>query len=149
MHPTKTTAKVLVGMAAWAATGCVSVEAQPGPLPPSVAVTGTEHVKAPQIVEGPAREALEAALPHATPTPRPSRTQGPPAPRTPAAEPAARPTVPDVPGGPGLPDVRQSALPSFRPLPLGRKDLCALGEEYAGVRPDSPLAGFCRDASGH
>ncbi|MFD3997734.1 hypothetical protein [Streptomyces sp. NPDC058583] len=65
MHGTRTTAKILVGAAVAALAGCVSVDTPPpAPVPaPAAETVRPGQDVAPQIVEGPALEALEAALP--------------------------------------------------------------------------------------
>lgn len=60
MQPTKTTAGLLIGLAAWATAGCVPAPAPPppSPSPVSAAPPGGD----PQLRPGPARDALETAL---------------------------------------------------------------------------------------
>ncbi|XIE77708.1 hypothetical protein AB6O49_04455 [Streptomyces sp. SBR177] len=107
---------------------------------------------APQIMPGPAREALEAALPD-PPEPRAAverrRTDAPsapaaPRPRTERPRPSAvpqqkhpRPRTPEV-HVPGVPEV-----------PRDRAGVCALGQAYGGWSPDSPQARLCKGTHGH
>ncbi|MCT4353608.1 hypothetical protein M5362_10760 [Streptomyces sp. Je 1-79] len=98
---------------------------------------------APQIVEGPAREALEAALP-APPPPSPR-----PTPREVGERDGST-----VRNGAGA--QRQSSAPRqrtgaepFRPPeppepPRSPADMCELGERYGGWHPDSVQATICR-----
>ncbi|MFB6838657.1 hypothetical protein [Streptomyces sp. NPDC056361] len=160
MHGTRTTAKILVGAAVAALTGCVSVDA-----PPTVPVTApaAETVRpaqevAPQIVEGPALDALEAALPAPPPSAAPRTTPPPDVPRRaaaprrsetphPEAEPRqqARPHHPAARSElPGLPDL--TALPEAPRV--SRADVCALGERYGGWDPKGEPSGICRGAHG-
>ncbi|MEU3690662.1 hypothetical protein [Streptomyces narbonensis] len=167
MHGTRTTAKILVGAAVAALTGCASVDAPPpAPSPAPVAESSALPAQevAPQIVEGPAREALEAALPapppsaappsaasRPTPAPVPERhrraaaTPQPPAPRPAATprhrevpRPEPRPAVPDLPGLADLP----------KEPPRSRADVCDLGERYGGWDPRSDQARICHGTYG-
>ncbi|MFJ5096697.1 hypothetical protein [Streptomyces sp. NPDC088557] len=158
MHGTRTTAKILVGAAVAALAGCVSVDAPSAPPSPAPATDSPRPAQAvaPQIVEGPAREALEAALPppppstapRSAPPAEPHRRVLPPRPEAarPAAvpprrerpRPAARPTLPEPPVLTGLP----------RTPPVSRADVCALGERYGGWRPGSDQSRICRGVYG-
>ncbi|SED83561.1 hypothetical protein [Streptomyces sp. TLI_105] len=160
MHGTRTTAKILVGAAVAALAGCVSVDAPPtAPAPVSAPAADTAPAQdvAPQIVEGPAREALEAALPapppsaapRATPPagqhrravtpPRPERPHPAPVPRQREhPRPVARPDLPVLPELTELP----------RNPPVSRADVCDLGERYGGWDPDSAQARICHGAYG-
>ncbi|MFI6106588.1 hypothetical protein [Streptomyces sp. NPDC051310] len=151
MQRTRIPAKVLTAVAmAAAASGCVSV--QPPPGTGRVAPEASRPVPdvAPQIVEGPAREALEAALPPATAAPprppaaKPGRTEpgtGGGAPRDDDRPPRPpREPAPDRPRE-RLPQVRPPAPPS---VPVTVPDVCALGEDYGGWRPGSPESRICR-----
>ncbi|MFE0651429.1 hypothetical protein ACFVZH_22850 [Streptomyces sp. NPDC059534] len=162
MHGTRTTAKILVGAAVAALAGCVSVDAAPTapvPAPAAETVRPAQEV-APQIVEGPALEALEAALPAPPPSPAPRATLPPGAHRraaaphrseTPRPDPvprqrehprsAARPELPEL---PELPDL--TALP--KGPPVSRDDLCALGRRFGGWDPKSEQAKICRGTHG-
>ncbi|MFC8292389.1 hypothetical protein [Streptomyces sp. NPDC057250] len=160
MHGTRTTAKILLGAAMAALTGCVSVDAPTAPAPaPAAEPVRTGKDVAPQIVDGPAREALEAALPAPPPSAAPRATPAaerqrrsaapalPEAPR-PGAVPPRRedprpPVRPDRPGpsastGPSAPP--RAVEPPVRP-PLSPSDVCALGERYGALGPGRP--GVC------
>ncbi|MFH8624270.1 hypothetical protein ACH4A8_20710 [Streptomyces vietnamensis] len=163
MHGTRTTAKILVGAAVAALAGCVSVDAPPtaptvapAPAPAADTVRPDQDV-APQIVEGPAREALEAALPAPPPsaTPRASppagqhrRTVTPPRPEAPHPDPAPkrreRPRPAARPDLPELPELR--GLPTDPPV--SRADVCDLGERYGGWAPGSDQARICHGTYG-
>ncbi len=146
-----------------ALAGCVAVDTPPpAPAPASTPAASANSVRpaqggAPQILEGPAREALEAALPApapgATPSVRPAPRPAHP-PRTGAARPApvpprperpARP-VPDRPALTELPELPETRLPAAPPR--SRAEVCALGERYGGWAPGSDPARICRGAYG-
>ncbi|MFD8209701.1 hypothetical protein ACFV2S_25295 [Streptomyces sp. NPDC059695] len=161
MHGTRTTAKILVGAAVAALAGCVSVDAPPSVPTPSPApapdTVRPARDAAPQIVEGPAREALEAALPTGPPSPAPRAT--PPSgqhrrtavpPRAQAPHPASvperreRPRPAARPDPPGLP--RLTGLPGHPAVT--HVDVCDLGERYGGWAPGSDQARICQGAYG-
>ncbi|MDN3296524.1 hypothetical protein QWM81_21225 [Streptomyces ficellus] len=156
MQRTRITAKVLATVAMAAVSGCVSVDPRPAPVPaaPETGRPASQDV-APQIVEGPAREALEAALP--PPPAAPPRSPSTGAPRRP---PAAAPS-PDPPAAPRAerpprlpsPERIRERLPEFRPpsppsIPVTAPDVCALGRGYGGWHPDSQEARICRETYG-
>ncbi|MFE9396742.1 hypothetical protein [Streptomyces flavidovirens] len=167
MHRTRTTAKILMGVAVSAVsatvTGCVAVEPRPdtGPVPSADAapLSPGQDVK-PHIVQAPAREALDAALqpskramPRTEPreTPAVRRTAPPAPPRRPAEVPAPGPVRP-VPAAPVPPE---AAVPVPRVLPSlpapaagAGGDVCALGEGYGGWQHDSTQARICRETYG-
>ncbi|MEU7021880.1 hypothetical protein ABZ990_14635 [Streptomyces sp. NPDC046203] len=146
MHRTRTTVTFLAGMAMAALSGCVAVEpVAPRPAPAaSAGPAGGEAV--PQIVPGPAREALEAAMPD-PPEPEPQSSlekhaeddgkhpahRHPPAHAHPGHPPAARPH-------------RPPAAPVRPPeLPESRSDVCRLGAVFGGWSSDSAQARICRN----
>lgn len=144
-----------------AVSGCVSVNPPAGPAPAAPEASRPARDVAPQIVEGPARDALEAALPSPTgsPAPRPPGEPDRPAHRGPsgAAAPEGReeraPGVPRAPRVPSadelreqLPGVRPPALPS---VPLTVPDACALDEGYGGWDGSGEEARLCSEAYGH
>ncbi|MEU8523426.1 hypothetical protein [Streptomyces sp. NPDC048577] len=156
MQRTRTAVRVLAGVAVAALSGCVSVEARP-PVPEPSGRTGHGvREAARQIVEEPAREALEAALPpppSTPPAPAPRASRRPRAatpewrePGTGAAkgEPGRPDTLPGRPGRPGTPDIAQ---PPRKP-PRSLADVCELGERYGGWRPDSDQTRICRGTYG-
>ncbi|MEV1046313.1 hypothetical protein [Streptomyces sp. NPDC049916] len=159
MQRTTITARLLVGLAVTAASGCVSVTPPAGPpgapRPPGTAAPVQDV--APQIVQPPAREALEvvedaappAALPPAPAPPAtsgarsdpgragppPARDRGDPPRRAPARVPVAPPVV--VPSPPAL------------RLSGGRgADVCALGRAFGDWSPGSRQARICEQAYG-
>ncbi|MFI2352112.1 hypothetical protein ACH492_35000 [Streptomyces sp. NPDC019443] len=144
MHRPKTTAKVLAGVAVWAVSGCVAVQPQPVPAPPSHSGRPAQAVE-PQIVQRPAREVLApppltwaetAALPSVPP----------PAARHVPDERPESPPPKSLPAKPGT--AEPPTLPSLRPLPAVGPDVCALGESYGRWRPGSPESRICQEAYG-
>ncbi|MEW2047858.1 hypothetical protein [Streptomyces sp. NPDC005476] len=159
MHRTTTTAALLVTVAVWALTGCVTTTQRP--VAPGPAVTPSRpSVPRPggraevQVVQAPAREALEMVGPSRKPEPiasaqrrrtaavpgsggagRPPSSRSRPhvRPHTRPARPHSRPRVeiPDVEA-----EVRRNA------------DVCALGKKYGGWQGDSPEAAICEQAYG-
>ncbi|MFI1509808.1 hypothetical protein [Streptomyces sp. NPDC020597] len=149
MHrSTTTTATLLAAMAFSALSGCVTVQhpAAPGPatapfqppVPEPDGRTGT------QVVQAPAREALELAGPPRRPQPsapsagRPRTAGGGPAPG-PRSRPQARPDRPERPRH-AQPRVE---LPDVAAEVRGSTDVCALGEKYGGWREESPETVIC------
>ncbi|MET7754085.1 hypothetical protein ABZT27_05185 [Streptomyces sp. NPDC005389] len=155
MHGTRTTAKILVGAAVAALAGCVSVDTPPtAPAPASAAETVRPGQDvAPQIVEGPALEALEAALPAPPPSAAPRATRSPEARRREEAAPRREAPRPE-----SVPRQRERPRPETRPPlpelpaelaelpkspPVSRADVCDLGERYGGWAPDSDPSRIC------
>lgn len=146
----------VAGMAMAALSGCVAVEpspAAPAPAPAPAASSGPAGQEvAPQIVQGPAREALEAALPD-PPTPGPRSTVA----RHPAGGPApahrhqaTKPRPDHAPGQQhGHPAAGLPELPEMAKAPHSRAGVCALGEAYGGWSPRSEQARICRGTYGH
>ncbi|MEV0450503.1 hypothetical protein [Streptomyces sp. NPDC050600] len=163
MHGTRTTVRILAGVAMAALSGCVAVEAPPAaPVPvPSPAGERPGQGVAPQIVQGPAREALEAAMPD-PPTPEPratvARQRGTDdgrggrgaSPGGTSGSPRHHAKQPDPSTAPGQrhrhPDVD---LPGLLGPPRSAAELCALGSRYGGWSPDSAQARICRGTYGH
>ncbi|MEU7030825.1 hypothetical protein AB0A60_29575 [Streptomyces sp. NPDC046275] len=155
MHGTRTPLSLLAGVAMAAAlTGCVAVEpppAAPAPAASGGAASPAGQDVAPQIVPGPAREALEAALPD-PPEPRAAverrRTDAPSAPAAPRRTERPRPSA--VPQQkhprPRTPEVHVPGVPE---VPRDRAGVCALGQAYGGWSPDSPQARLCKGTHGH
>ncbi|MER5212092.1 hypothetical protein ABT063_16275 [Streptomyces sp. NPDC002838] len=171
MHRTTTTAALLVTVAVSALSGCVTVQRPPASGPAAVPSQPpaprpddpprSDDRAQPQVVQAPAREALEMIGPSRRPqpaatTPRsaapsaaaPVRKQPPgrshsrpahPEPRRPEARrpEARRPPQPRV----EVPDVPKS-------IPGNQQDVCALGKRYGGWRADSPEAVICRQTYG-
>ncbi|MFF5969218.1 hypothetical protein ACFY64_37100 [Streptomyces collinus] len=173
MHRTTTTATLLLTVAVSALSGCTTTVPHPSAPGPSAApsrpsAAEREGEAETQIVQAPAREALQLIE-------EASRRPEPAAPATrPAAPPAAapepgtpqpghravrpRPARPEHPEparrGPqrsnaGLPDVPESVRQDVeRSVPNDNADVCALGRRYGGWRADSPEARICRDTYG-
>ncbi|MEU6486671.1 hypothetical protein [Streptomyces sp. NPDC046887] len=168
MRRTSITTMALSALALAAVAGCVSVDQGATPPPSGPGPAGAHRTPSiPPPVEGPAREALEAALPAAASAP--PRT-GPPATGTaPRAQPPA--AVPAAgrhrdgdgddsrPGRPGKrpsadrvrvprPQVGPPAVPTA-PVTDLVPEVCALGGRYGGWPTGSPQARICREAYGH
>ncbi|MFF5506289.1 hypothetical protein ACF1E9_25695 [Streptomyces roseolus] len=174
MQGTRIPARLLAGAAVAAAlTGCVAVDGPP-PAPAPSPAPATDPVRPPQgaepqiVLQGPAREALEAALPaparsaaapprgetrRATGHAAPSRTPSPAAP-----SPSASPAVARQPAG-RVARVSPPAAPEARELerlaerlrkapPVTGKDVCELGERYGGLDPAGVRGDLCREAYG-
>ncbi|MFF1654522.1 hypothetical protein [Streptomyces sp. NPDC058252] len=154
MHRTTTTATLLVTVAVTALSGCVTVQRPPsGPqgAPSQPSAPRTDGEAEPQVVQAPAREALELIGPSRKPSPSAApahRAAPPPAAAAPAPprhrphpaphpEPEGRRPQPRVAVSPVAPDVPQNS------------DVCALGRKYGGWQPDSPQAVICRETYGH
>ncbi|MEV6329806.1 hypothetical protein [Streptomyces sp. NPDC051909] len=153
MHGTRTPVTLLAGVAMAAAlTGCVAVESPPAAPAPAAsagsAASPDGQDVAPQIMQGPAREALEAAMPD-PPEPQAAverrRTDGPSAPARPRRTEHPRPSAVPQQQRPRTPDVR---LPKVPDVPRDRAGVCALGQSYGGWSPDSPQARLCRSTYG-
>ncbi|WHM39827.1 hypothetical protein [Streptomyces sp. BPTC-684] len=144
MHRTRTAARLLVGVAALAVSGCVTVPRGPAPGPPAPPPRQTSEQAdrnvRPQIVQAPVREALEAALPP-VPAPRAPAARPSPAPRP---HPHAHPAPPRPAPHPAVPHLPH--VPS--PAPLIGDDVCDLGRSLGGWRPDSPEARICEGTYG-
>ncbi|MEU8759396.1 hypothetical protein [Streptomyces sp. NPDC048659] len=164
MHGTRTTVRILAGVAMAALSGCVAVE-PPSPAPPAVpspADARPGHAVAPQIVQGPAREALEAAMPDPTPEPRSSVERrrdsggasgggsggrsGTDGTSGRNGEAAPRATARPRPGGGHGPEVDLPGL--LKKPPRSAAEICELGARYGGWSPDSEQARICRGTYG-
>ncbi|WP_406002096.1 hypothetical protein [Streptomyces sp. NBC_00829] len=133
MQRTKISAKLLLGMTAWAVCGCVAVEPPPAPPAPSGRQAG---VVEPRIVQSPAREALGAtAADETTPASTPAAGDGR------RQRPKARPVRPERGREPST-----GQLPPVPVVPAVPPDVCALAEQYGRWRPGSPEARICREA---
>ncbi|MGX5208334.1 hypothetical protein ACWKT3_06490 [Streptomyces violaceus] len=168
MHRTTTTATLLVTVAVSALSGCVTVQDPPVPAPAAPSRPSAprpEEQAETQVVQAPAREALELIEGSRRPEPAASASR-------PATPPAASPQQEQRPSGtrdarphptrperpepaPRSPrrshagvsgDVPESVRQDIQQQVPGNKDVCALGRRYGGWRPDSPEATICRDA---
>ncbi|MCF0077947.1 hypothetical protein [Streptomyces lomondensis] len=170
VHRTTTTATLLVTVAVSALSGCVTVQHPPVPGPPTApsrpSVPQPAGQAETQIVQAPAREALQLIEESRRPEPAPSESRL----TTPAAAPPqrgeppagtrdarprpARPERPErAPRGPqrprpGLPDVSEPVRQDVHENVPGGTDVCALGRRYGGWRADSPEATICQDTYG-
>ncbi|WP_285572024.1 MULTISPECIES: hypothetical protein [unclassified Streptomyces] len=149
MQRTRTTVKLLVGVAVTALSGCVSVQPQPSaPAPPES--SRAPQLLAPQIMRPPVRDTLEA-LPDPKPSPSASR-------RAAAPPPAARRDIPRPAQGheparaPARPQPRRAAPPvpvPALPKPVTGADVCALGRGYGHWPAGSPQSRICDGTYGH
>ncbi|MFF4760992.1 hypothetical protein [Streptomyces sp. NPDC001292] len=157
MHRTTTTATLLVSVAVAALSGCVTVQRPPAPGP--AAATTPLSVPLPDgnaghpAVQAPAREALEhIGDPHHSPTPttptRAPSAAAPPGKRQPSspAHPPGRAPAHAAPRHPRHTAPPRAPLPGTKHALPPNADLCALGRQYGGWKPDSPEARFCRQA---
>ncbi|WP_229870603.1 hypothetical protein [Streptomyces phaeofaciens] len=159
---TTTTATLLVTVAVSALAGCVTVQrpALPAPaaaVPSQVSVPRPDGRSGTQVVQAPAREALEMVGPSRKPerpAPAPRRRQAPaaaPAERPPSSAPRPRPSHPHP--RPAHPDARRHTAP-YAEIPDVEEevrrdaDVCALGRKYGGWQGDSPEATICDRAYG-
>lgn len=178
MHPTRTTTKLLLGVACAvsAVSGCVNVSPAPDAgqpagapsagLPPHHEPRGGPGA-APVVVQAPALEALKA-VPEQSARPAPSaparrsaeRTgqdaSGGPAQAPPPVPDIAEPRKPAAPAsgreGGGRPHHPRAGTEAERELmkelPVRPADVCALGRRHGRWHPDSPEARICAGVQG-
>ncbi|MER5276932.1 hypothetical protein ABT025_14375 [Streptomyces sp. NPDC002809] len=149
MHQTRTTVKLLVGVAVTALSGCVSVQPQPS-APTRPESSRPAQDLAPQIVQPPARDMLEA-LPDPKPSPSASRRAA-PAPPPSARRDGPRPPQQHRPGPAAHPEPRRAAPPApvpALPAPVTGAGVCALGRGYGHWPAGSPQARICDSTYGH
>ncbi|WP_338776275.1 hypothetical protein [Streptomyces sp. DG1A-41] len=170
MHRTTTTATLLVTVAVSALSGCTTVQHPPVPGPSAApsrpSAPQPEGQTETQIVQAPAREALQLIEESRRPEPAASASS---LPTPPAAAPQqrqrpsgthdvrrrpARPEPPEpaprTPRHPhtGLPDLSEPVRQDVHENVPNNTDVCALGRRYGGWRADSPEATICRDTYG-
>ncbi|MFF2522761.1 hypothetical protein [Streptomyces liangshanensis] len=143
----------MMGMAVTTVSGCVAVDPGTAPVPrPETRTPVARPEVEPQIVQAPAREALDAVLPV------PERKSAPATPpdtgRTGRAQPDTRSVHrSEAPPAKPKPKPREQPVERRRTLPTGTphliRDVCALGETYGSWSEDSPQARICRDAYGY
>ncbi|MET7740489.1 hypothetical protein [Streptomyces sp. NPDC005385] len=156
MHRTTTTATLLVTVAVTALSGCMTVQRPPASGPPTApsgsAVPSPGGRAEPQIVQAPAREALERVGPAKKPMPAASPRQRAAAPPAPAPAAPARPRPqhprPAPPAAPRHSEPR-AAVPRVAPDVPKNADVCALGRAYGGWKADSPEAVICSGTYGN
>lgn len=158
---TTTTATLLVTVAVSALAGCVTIQRPPASGPPAApsqpSVPRPDGPSEPQIVQAPAREALEMIGPSRRPTPTASTaaTHGvaPSLRARPQQPPRPHPVRPERPEQRG-PEVRRPGRPQVeipdvaRKIPRNQQDVCALGKQYGKWRADSPEAMICEQTYG-
>ncbi|MER6955948.1 hypothetical protein [Streptomyces sp. NPDC000618] len=156
MHRTTTTATLLVTVAFSALSGCMSVQRPPAPgpalAPSRPSVPRPDGQAETQIVQAPAREALEMIAPSRKPEPTAPAT---PDRRRPAAAAAEQPPAPRSRphARPPHPEPRRQALPRVEIPDVEAEvrrntDVCALGRKYGAWQRDSPEAVICEQAYG-
>ncbi|MGW3653721.1 hypothetical protein [Streptomyces sp. NPDC000878] len=165
MHRTTTTATLLVTVAVTALSGCVTVQHPiapgPPPAPSQPSVPRPDNLAEPQIVQAPAREALELIGPDREPTQAVRAPRAPEEPHRPAAA-----TPPPAPAAAPAPPPRRAKPKQRPPKPERRRaqprvelpdvsrpvrentDVCALGKKYGGWGKDSPQTVICKEAYG-
>ncbi|MFI9612536.1 hypothetical protein ACIHCM_12825 [Streptomyces sp. NPDC052023] len=162
MHRTTTTATLLATMALSAVSGCVTVQRAPAAVPPAPAQPSaprTDGHTGPQIVQAPAREALQSTGPSrrpgtAAPGPRPAAQAPSPVQRVPSRHTESRPRSEAPRPEPRRPEPRRprqqppATVPAVSPTVGGTGDVCALGRKYGGWRPNSPEAAICEQTYG-
>jgi hypothetical protein len=165
VHRTTTTATLLVTVAVSALSGCVTVQRPPASGPPAAPTKPSaprpDGRAEPQVVQAPAREALEMIGPSRHPDPTepaphpahrsaPTAAQQPPVPRShphPHPHPRQAHPKPHHPHhakpqpGVEIPDVTQQ-------VPKNTADVCALGRKYGGWKADSPESLICKQSYG-
>lgn len=162
VHRTRTTATLLVTVAVTALSGCVTVQRPPVSGPSAVpsrpsaprpdGAAGPRRTE-PQVVQAPAREALELIGPSRKPSPDTRAAR--PAPRSAPEEasgtpPRRRHTVPQPKERrePHRPAPRNATPAVPKGVPMNQQDVCALGRKYGGWKADSPQAVICKDTYG-
>ncbi|MFE7766791.1 hypothetical protein [Streptomyces sp. NPDC057438] len=169
MHrPTTTaTATLLVTVAVSALTGCVTTHHPPphpsSPVPSPPSEPRPDGTRETQIVQAPAREALELIGPPRSPAPStstaprstvPTATVAAPDPVGPVPAPSSRhkrqgPHQRYGPPPGSRPSIDIPPLPENIPTqPPGNSDVCALGHRYGGWGRDTPQAAICKDVYG-
>ncbi|WSQ07633.1 hypothetical protein OG604_07660 [Streptomyces sp. NBC_01231] len=160
MHRTTTTATLLVTVAVSALAGCVTVQRPPVSRPPAApsqpSAPRSDGRDEPQVVQAPAREALEMIGPPRRPKPAgppsaPAQTHQQQPPRTQPARPARpEPRRPEprhpAAGHPRQPRAEIPDVPT--PVPQNQQDVCALGKKYGGWQAGSPESTICRQTYG-
>ncbi|KUO18043.1 hypothetical protein AQJ91_26940 [Streptomyces dysideae] len=174
MHRTTTTAALLVTVTVSALSGCVTVQRPPVPGPPTApgqppapgqpSAPRSGGQSEPQIVQAPAREALELIGPSRHPDPTPPDARGRSAgDRSPERNPPGhshahpRPAHPK-PDGPKakvpqqpqvkVPDVSESVRKDVEKNVQKNGDVCAMGKKHGGWQADSAEATICRQTYG-
>lgn len=157
VHRKTTTATLLVTVAVSALAGCVTVQRPPAP---GAARLSEPHPdgRTREVVQAPAREALEMIAPSrptkppaspsrraASTAPAPERTAPPDSrnPRPDAHGPAVGGTAPPAPAA-----EFSEAAGVIRGDLGGQADVCALGREYGRWPADSPEAAICEETYG-
>ncbi|MDX3061076.1 MULTISPECIES: hypothetical protein [Streptomyces] len=143
MHRTGITATLLVGIAVTAVSGCVSVEPPRKTVAPRPGTSRPAQDVAPQIMQPPARDSLEAlpdpaASASAADVAASTRKDVPPAPRPRARADVPQPQVPRLPSR--IPAAVQPAAPGGS---VSGEDVCALGRGFGRWPAGSPQSTIC------
>ncbi|MCT9080225.1 hypothetical protein [Streptomyces fulvoviolaceus] len=160
MHRTTTTATLLVTVAVSALTGCVTVQRPPASGPPAApsepSAPRPDGRSEPQIVQAPAREALEMIGPSGRPEPAATtpRHATPSAPAQQQRQQQPPRSHPEHPAHPARPEPRQphvevpDVTKSVPKVPKNAQDVCALGKKYGRWQADSPESVICQQTYG-
>lgn len=152
MHRTRNALKLMTALAALTVcgclSGCVSVDARTTPAQRPAPPTRQHGEVAPQVVQAPAREALDTLTPPDAPSPSlpPSPTPPPKAEHRHAPRPHHHPRAEQPRHHPAAP---RKQHPRPAPAPPAAGGICALGQGYGGWQADSPEARICREAYGN
>ena len=137
VHRTTTTATLLVTVAVSALSGCMTVQRPLAPGPVGAPSQGSQPRPVggneTEVVQAPAREALEMVGPSRRPSKKPA---------SPSRRAAAPPGTPERSTPPGDGRGRAAANGDTG------ADLCALGRQYGGWRPGSREATICEETYG-
>ncbi|WUT65200.1 hypothetical protein OG257_32720 [Streptomyces sp. NBC_00683] len=150
MHRIRITATLLVGIAVTAVSGCVSVEPSKRTVAPRSGAGRPVQDVAPQIVQPPVRDSLEALPGPVTSVravspgaPSPARRTAPRAPRQ--YEPAGTPGVRTPRRVSAVPP---AALPAVPGSVVTGSDVCRLGRGYGRWPAGSPQSLICDETYG-
>ncbi|WP_262061762.1 hypothetical protein [Streptomyces sp. STR69] len=144
-------------MAVSALSGCVTVQRPPALAPPAApsqaSVPRPDGSAEPQVVQAPAREALELISPshHPEPGTHPPRRAPVQPPQAAAQAPVPRshphpypPSHPHPHPKPRHPRQPSADIPDVvKSVPKNTSDVCALGRKYGGWQSDSPQSIIC------
>ncbi|MFF2963738.1 hypothetical protein ACFVT1_33610 [Streptomyces sp. NPDC057963] len=149
MQRTRTTVKLLVGVAVTTLSGCVSVTPHPD-VPPRPGISSPAQDLAPQIARPPVHDSLEVV-----PAPGPSASASAPTAGSPAGTGRAAAPVPRQRNRPGAAQPRRRHAPPAvtvpvpaLPAPVAGRDVCALGRGYGHWPAGSPQSRICENTYG-
>ncbi|MER5435322.1 hypothetical protein [Streptomyces sp. NPDC002588] len=162
MHRTTTTATLLLTMALSALSGCVTVQRPPVPGPPAAVPSPASGPRPEgqaelQVVQAPAREALEmVGTPRTGEATTLRKRRQPPAAAAPAERPPSSRTHPRRQHTHPWPAHSQPRRHHRPPVEIPEvaaevrrdTDVCALGRQYGAWRSDSPQSVICEQTYG-